>query len=418
LENVGQHETGRGGRRRLLKRVPAELRGQFEARRIETNVNRMYIFAIYVAVLQIALNILNIVKPSGNQDFEADGGTQIKIIYYVTLSLLTLFIGLLFWILMSLARKNRISGLGAKSFLVNALLYTYCAIQLTFCTFNILSADGVNSYIITVLIIAMIPVIKPLQSLLSIGLAFLYVCAAMYFTRDISQMWNSIMLTDMWTNLIIITGLSVCGSVFLYDMYVSNFLQSVQLEIRNKDLSILADTDQMTGVANRRAFARTFEDLWQSAAESGEQLAVAIADIDFFKAYNDKFGHLEGDKCLMRVASCLQQSFRRTSDIVSRYGGEEFLLVFEAKKDDDFRLADKARENVLAMRIAHARTDISPYVSISIGVCLVRPTASVPMNGVLKTADDALYESKRSGRNRTTVREYPPPTVEPEATVS
>jgi diguanylate cyclase (GGDEF)-like protein len=390
----------------MFKKIPLELREQFEDRRIETNVNRMYFFSIYVVVLQIVLNILNILKPTGSQNFEAAGGRTVDIMYYVFLSLGTLLIGLLFWILLACVRKKKIKSRKVKLFLVNALLYAYCAIQLVFCTFNILSAGGVNSYIITVLIFSMIPVIRPLQSLISICFSFLYVCAAMYLARDISQMWTSIMLTDTWTNLIIITGLSACGSVFLYDMYVSNFLQSVKLESSNEELHIMAHTDQMTGVANRRAFARSFDDLWQQAVKDGLRLAVAIADIDFFKSYNDAFGHLEGDKCLMQVANCLQQSFRRASDIVSRYGGEEFLVVFEAANDDDCALADRARENLLAMKIPHGRTDVSPYVSISIGVCLVRPTADTPTNEVLKTADEALYESKHTGRNKTTVRVY------------
>jgi diguanylate cyclase (GGDEF)-like protein len=390
----------------LLKKIPFELREQFEDRRIETNVNRMYVFSIYVVVLQIALNVLNIIKPTGNQNFDAAGGTQIDIMYYVLLSLGTLLIGLLFWIMLSRARKKKIKSRAVKAFLVNALLYVYCAIQLVFCTFNILSAGGVNSYIITVLIFCMVPVIKPLQSMISICLSFAYICVAMYLVRDISQMWNSIMLTDTWTNLIIITGLSACGSVFLYDMYVSNFLQSIKLENSNEELQIMANTDQMTGVANRRAFVRSFDELWQRAIKDGLRLAVAIADIDFFKSYNDSFGHLEGDKCLMRVANCLQQSFRRASDIVSRYGGEEFLVVFEAKDDDDCMLAERARENLLAMRIPHARTDVSPYVTISIGVCFVRPEADTPTHEVLKMADEALYESKRTGRNKTTAREY------------
>jgi diguanylate cyclase (GGDEF)-like protein len=110
----------------------------------------------------------------------------------------------------------------------------------------------------------------------------------------------------------------------------------------------------------------------------------------------------------MQVADCLQQSFRRASDIVSRYGGEEFLLVFEAKRDEDLMLADKARENLQALKIPSARTEVSSYVSISVGVCVVRPAADTPTHEVLKTADEALYESKRSGRNKTTVREYAP----------
>jgi diguanylate cyclase (GGDEF)-like protein len=408
LSDSGQNDIGRKGRRRLLQRVPPELREQFENRRIDTNVNRMYVFSIYVIALQIALNLLNILRPSGGQNYEAAGGRQIDIMYYVLLSLSTLLMGLLFWFLLSRARKKRIQSRAVKAVIVNLFLYLYCAVQLVFCTFNILSAGGVNSYIITVLILSMVPVIKPLQSLISMALSFLYICAAMYIARDISQMWDSIMLTDTWTNLIIITGLSACGAVFLYDMYVSNFLQSVRLENSNRELTVMANTDQMTGVANRRAFARSFDDLWQRAVRDELRLAVAIADIDFFKSYNDAFGHLEGDKCLMRVANCLQQSFRRASDIVSRYGGEEFLVVFEAKKDGDFMLADRARENLQALKIPSARTEPSPYVSVSVGVCLVRPAADTPSHEVLKTADEALYESKRSGRNKTTVREYAP----------
>jgi diguanylate cyclase (GGDEF)-like protein len=407
LDTIRQSDAGRKGRRQLLHRVPPELRDQFEERRTATNVNRMYEFSIYVVVLQIVLNLLNILKPTGGQDYEAAGGRAVDIRYYIFLSLATLLLGLLFWFLLSRARKKKISSCGAW-FLVNAFLYLYCAIQLVFCTFNILSAGGVNSYIIAVLIISMVPVIKPLQSLICIGLSAFYICAAMYLTRDISQTWNSIMLTDTWTNLIIITGLSACGSVFLYDMYVSNFMQSVRLEKSNEELTVMANTDQMTGVANRRAFVRSFDDMWRRAVKEERRLAVAIADVDFFKSYNDAFGHLEGDKCLMRIADCLLKSFRRASDIVSRYGGEEFLVVFEAENEGDELLADRARENLQAMEIPNARTDVSPYVSISIGVCLVRPTADTPTHEVLRTADEALYESKRSGRNRTTVREYAP----------
>ncbi|MDR2089186.1 MAG: hypothetical protein LBP73_07515, partial [Clostridiales Family XIII bacterium] len=201
------HAAKRKGGRRFLHKVPPELRAQFEERRTETNVNRMYVFAIYVVALQIVLNLLNILKPTGSQNFDAVGGRPVDIAYYVTLSLATLLMGLLFWFLFARARKKRISGRSAR-ILVNVFLYLYCAIQLVFCTFNILSGGGVNSYIIAVLILSMVPVIKPLQSLISIGISFVYVCAAMYFARDISQTWNSIMLTDTWTNLIIIIGLS------------------------------------------------------------------------------------------------------------------------------------------------------------------------------------------------------------------
>ncbi|MDR1194007.1 MAG: GGDEF domain-containing protein, partial [Peptococcaceae bacterium] len=390
----------------VFSRLPKEYGAQFEERRLETNVGRMYIFSIYVVLLQIALNLINILKQSGGPpdgELAAAGGVDIG--YYVALSLGTLALGLIYWFLFRLVKKNKITRRRVKIFLVESLLYLYTAAQLTFCAMNILSGGGVNSYIIAILIIGLVPVTRPLQSLLSIGLAFVYTGAALYMSRGVSSAWDAILLTDNWTNLLIITGLTVCVSIFIYDMYVSNFLQSVDLRKSNQELEVMANTDQMTGVANRYSFSRTFDAIWQSSLSRQSLLAVAIADIDFFKAYNDRFGHLEGDKCLRQVAGSLQASFRRASDIVSRFGGEEFLMVFEASQENAFTLADRARIGVEALRIPHGRTDVSPHVTISIGVCLVRPEAGITSTAALAAADEALYESKQTGRNKTTLRE-------------
>ncbi|MDR3120479.1 MAG: GGDEF domain-containing protein [Clostridiales bacterium] len=389
---------------RFFGGVPEAYRAQFEAHRLRTNVSRMYFFSIYVVGLQIALNLINIVKPDGGQDFESVGGAQIPILYYVALSAATFLLGIIYWALFLAVKKGKISSRDVQAFLVESFIYLYIAIQLAFCTMNIVSAGGVNSYIIAILILGLVPVVRPAQSLVSILASFAYVGIAMYLLRDVSQAWNLILVTDQWTNLIIITGLTICISKFIYDMYRSNFLQSVSLERTNQELEQIATTDQMTGVANRYALSRSFNDIWLSSAARNARLAVAIVDIDFFKAYNDKFGHLEGDKCLQRVAQSLQASFRRGNDIVSRYGGEEFLIVFEAGGANAFELVENARKAVEAMGIAHARKDVSDYVTISAGLCLVSPSPELTTNAALKIADDALYESKQTGRNKTTQR--------------
>ncbi|ULQ58902.1 hypothetical protein K7I13_10230 [Brucepastera parasyntrophica] len=215
---------------RLFVRVPEEYRSRFEERRLETNVGRMYALSIYIIVVQILLNLINILKPADSKSSD--------IMIYVGLSMLTLMIGIIYCVLFTIVKRRKAPARKFKIFLTNSLLYLYLAIQLVFSTLNIISTGGVNSYIITILIIGLFPVIHPLQSIFTILLSFLYTLAAMYASRHISGTWNSILLTDAWSNLIIITGLILCISVFIYNMYVSNFRKSIQLQRANEALEV------------------------------------------------------------------------------------------------------------------------------------------------------------------------------------
>jgi signal transduction histidine kinase/DNA-binding NarL/FixJ family response regulator len=214
----------------VFAKIPPEYRNRFREDRLETNVRRMYIFSIYIIALQISLNILNMLKPADSQ--------QSNIMIYIALSMGTLLAGIIYWFFFRLAKKGKIKSRKIKAFLVESLLYLYILIQLTFCTLNIIEAGGVNSYIIAILIVGLVPIVPPLQSFLSILFSFLYTGAAMFFFRSVSGTWNSIILTDTWTNLIIITGLTACISIFVYDMYVSNFLQKMALLKSNDDLEV------------------------------------------------------------------------------------------------------------------------------------------------------------------------------------
>jgi signal transduction histidine kinase/CheY-like chemotaxis protein len=222
---------------KMLTKIPKRYRAQFEKQRLETNIGRMYGFSIYVIALQIALNVINILKPSDTQSSD--------IAIYVALSMAVLTLGILYCILFSLAQKGKIKKTKVKRFLVESFLYIYTLIQLTFCTLNIISTGGVNSYIIAILIVGLVPIVRTLQSVLTILSSFLYTGAAMYLARSRSAVWNSILLTDLWTNLIIITALTVCVSVFIYNMYVSNFLQSAGLEntVRRRTLELEEQTE-------------------------------------------------------------------------------------------------------------------------------------------------------------------------------
>lgn len=398
--------------RKIFAQVPNEYRAQFADRRLQVNVGRSHALSLYMIIVQIILNLINIIKPS-----EGEGG---DIFIYIALSMTTLGIGLIYWVLLFLVKKEKIRGRGIKILLTQSLLYIYLIIQLVFCYLNIINSGGVNSYIIALLIVSLFPILPPAQSITTIVLSFAYLLISMYMARSVSDAWNAILVTDTWANLVIITGITIFASVIIHNLFVSDFLQTMRLQERNQDLQMvngeleqlnsqleqMATTDQMTGMANRYAFSRDFVDIWNAAAEKQKRMAMAIMDIDFFKAYNDKYGHLEGDKCLQQVAASLKNSFRRSDDIVVRFGGEEFLAVFSADRADAWELAEKARNNVEALNIPHATDAISPYVTISIGVCVAMPDPAISTDMVLHIADDALYEAKRTGRNRSVLRIY------------
>ncbi|QQO09951.1 response regulator [Breznakiella homolactica] len=213
---------------RLFAAVPRIYRSRFEEQRLSTNVDRMFALSVYIIAVQIALNLINILKPGDSKSGD--------IMIYVLLSLSSLTLGIVYWVLLFLVKKDKITGRGIRLFLTQSLLYIYIGIQLVFCTLNIISTGGVNSYIIAILIVGLFPIVRPLRSILTIGLSFAYLLAAMYYTRNISGTWDSILLTDTWANLIIITGLIICISVFIYNMYVSNFLQSMELQKSNEGL--------------------------------------------------------------------------------------------------------------------------------------------------------------------------------------
>ena len=224
VKHSGEKPTGI----RQFSKIPKEYRTLFEQARLETNIIRMHSFTIYIIGVQIVLNIINILRPADAKSSD--------IAIYVALSMGTLAIGILYFSLLLMARSGRIKSRPVKVFLVESLLYLYTLIQMIFCSLNIISTGGVNSYIIAILIIGMFPIIRPIQSITTICLVFCYMMIFMYVNRGISGTWDSIMISDMWTNLIIITGLILCVSVFLYDMYVKNFLSSMELKRANEGL--------------------------------------------------------------------------------------------------------------------------------------------------------------------------------------
>lgn len=184
-----------------------------------------------------------------------------------------------------------------------------------------------------------------------------------------------------------------------------------QLAAANSQLQRLSDTDGLTGLTNRRCFDALLRDRWRTAARSGGSLALAMIDIDHFKAYNDHYGHQAGDRCLQQVAAALAAEIRRDSDCLARYGGEEFVVLWcGLSLNQAAAMAERLRRRVESLALPHAHNAAGPTVSLSIGVAARRLPGQVsapladeiedPIAELLRQADERLYAAKSAGRNR------------------
>jgi signal transduction histidine kinase/ActR/RegA family two-component response regulator len=232
----------RGFISQFIAAVPGRYRSRFEEEQLETNLGRMYGLAVYIVVVQIILQVVNAVLPQHSvvilMGYMSDFNS---LPYYIVLSLLSLLVGVIYWILLARARRGKIKSRNAKLWLVQSLLYIYAVIQLAFSTVNVFTQQGVNSYIMLALMIGMIPILSPKQSITTIFLAFLYTIGSVFFTQDIKDIaglssWDKLVFTDMRANLIIITLITMFISVSIYNLYVANFLRKIALENQNNNL--------------------------------------------------------------------------------------------------------------------------------------------------------------------------------------
>lgn len=171
---------------------------------------------------------------------------------------------------------------------------------------------------------------------------------------------------------------------------------------RTRDLlESLASIDAVTTIANRRRFDGSIETEWKRCARSHSPLTVAIADVDFFKSFNDTYGHTRGDECLRSVALAIRSIARRPGDLAARYGGEEFALVLPETDADAARtIMDSMLDAVRALKVPHAGSSCADHVTISAGAATLVPRIDAHHSVIVEAADTALYEAKQSGRNQ------------------
>ena len=184
---------------------------------------------------------------------------------------------------------------------------------------------------------------------------------------------------------------------------IKNYLN---LKIKNDMLEKLSMYDGLTNIRNRRFFDETFEKTFSEIKRDKKSLAVLMIDIDFFKPYNDNYGHGQGDETLRKVAKALEKTIKRASDFVARYGGEEFVILLkDINKDGVEAVANNLLNAVRELKITHEFSKIEKYVTVSIGASFYNSSSDITKLELLLKADETLYNVKNSGRNNFAILE-------------
>lgn len=193
---------------------------------------------------------------------------------------------------------------------------------------------------------------------------------------------------------------------FIYQKQRDEAFQALQESQRrlaeaNMELQRLSSLDGLTGIPNRRRFDEYLAHEWKMAIRHNTAISLIMMDIDFFKMYNDHYGHQGGDDCLKTVAKILEQSVLRETDIVARYGGEEFAAILpDSGRKAAHEIAEAMRSCIQERQIPHEKSQVSKFVSISIGIATAMPVRGADAEALIAAADQALYKAKEMGRNQ------------------
>ena len=211
----------------------------------------------------------------------------------------------------------------------------------------------------------------------------------------------------------VLLALLLIGLFLLYRQHqlqkFNEKLSSLNQELAqaNQKLEDMSFIDGLTEIPNRRKFDEVLEKEWKHCQREGCPISLIMFDLDFFKQYNDRYGHLAGDDCLKQIAETITEQVNRPRDLVARYGGEEFIVILpETEEEGAKNLAHKMQEAIIDLEIEHQDSKVAPYVTASFGVATIIPHEELSSDDFVNGVDEALYQAKQNGRNRIEVQDF------------
>ncbi len=249
----------------------------------------------------------------------------------------------------------------------------------------------IASTVFLYIMISVLPIVKPAEVIL-----FLLFPTSVY---AVGALLDISMLSEAVFGAITSAILCAAGSYILFVSTYNHVKTAQNLEEANRQLVSMSMTDSLTGVANRWGLEKYVHELWKKA-DGKDKLSVLMVDIDFFKNYNDTYGHYKGDACLCKIASVLQSIFNFHAGLVSRVGGEEFMVLLENTSSHEAKqLAEQVRCEVEALKIPSGKENALKYITVSVGVTLPEKIKTKKWEDFFIKTDRSLYAAKNKGRN-------------------
>lgn len=270
-------------------------------------------------------------------------------------------------------------SLKQKKIIYRTYWAVYCIEAMSFSVMELLDRGTVNNYLCFIIIFTVLPVIEPVPKTVVLVVTLIIESAVMLRAMAYNP---DIMLLCFVAVLI--------ASIASY----ATFFRYMSTKITAKRLEYFANGDQLTMLTNRRGFASMAPELKRYCEKKALKLLVIMADVDNFKAYNDTYGHIEGDICLKNVAARIRENFSRTTDICARYGGEEFIVLSAVREDE--KLLEHIKE---LLSDVENTADKNGGVTLSLGVCISENPSKSELNDLIKIADEELYNAKTNGKN-------------------
>jgi diguanylate cyclase (GGDEF)-like protein len=232
--------------------------------------------------------------------------------------------------------------------------------------------------------------------------------AVISLTAIVSAMWSGSPIVLWVVPFVVAHALSArSGLAFFGDLHLNTLLTEQRLEAANAQLMELSATDGLTGISNRRAFDAEFQREVGRAARNADTIGLIMIDVDFFKAFNDRYGHTAGDACLREIAAITEGALHRPRDFAARFGGEEFAVMLPGTPlEGACDVAERIRRSVLHGARLHAGSPFG-HVTISLGVASTVPKPGSKPQHLIDVADEALYQAKKRGRNQVCVAGAP-----------